>query len=380
MKSVSGAERIKVVADEAVPYIRGVLEPFADTTMLPGNAITGKTVRNADALIIRTRTIANGELLDGTGVRFVATATIGTDHIDTDYCRRKGIVCVSAPGCNAGSVKQYLTAALLKICIFRSTDPCHLTLGIIGAGHTGTQVASAARALGMKVILNDPPRERVEGKGVFTDLRRLAKESDIVTLHVPLTMKGRDATFNLAGRDLIAVMKKGAWLINASRGGITDENEVKKALGSGRLGGYVADVWRSEPAADPELVEMSYLATPHIAGYSADGKLNGSRMVLEALAEHFSLPLVLPDYSILPAPRDADIITGMSENDRLHSIMEAVTRSYDIEAESRRFKSSPERFEEIRNNYSLRREFHAYTVSGPSHVVEICRNLGFRIG
>jgi len=370
---------IRVVADEAIPFMSGVLEHLTDLSLMQGRLISRQTIHNADALIVRTRTVCNSSLLGGTRVKFIATATIGFDHIDTAYCRKNGILFANAPGCNAESVKQYLTAALIKICIERGIDPTLLTLGVIGAGHTGSRVASSASALGMRVLINDPPRQRKEPNIKFSELKDLAKESDILTLHVPLTMTGRDGTFHLAGKELIASMKRGSWLINTSRGGVTDEYEVKRALWSGQLGGYVADVWSSEPAADNELIAMSYLATPHIAGYSADGKLNGARMVLEALAGHFSLPLALPDSGILPVPPDAIITLNPSESDTSTSVLQAISRSYDIEAESRRFKSSPGSFEEIRNNYPLRREFHAYKVSGPDPVIDICRNLGFRI-
>lgn len=367
-----------VVADESIPYLKEYLEPYTDFVSMPGSEISRQTISDADALIIRTRTICNRDLLEGTGVSFIASATIGYDHIDTSWCSRNGIAWANAPGCNAGSVMQYLTAALLNICLCQGREPSELTLGVIGYGHTGTRVADAAKSLGMRLLINDPPLQRRKGAGMFVPLSGLLKESDIVTLHVPLTFSGRDATFHLAGREFLGAMKHGSFLINTSRGGVTDEKEVRRALACGRLKGYVADVWEGEPFADTELIAMSHLATPHIAGYSADGKMNGTRMAIEALANHFSIPLKLPENSIIQHPGDEKIFIEDGYPDITAAVKMAVARTFDIEAESSRFKSSPAGFENIRNNYPLRREFHAYTVEGPDPVTRICRRIGFR--
>ena len=272
---------------------------------------------------------------------------------------------------------QYITAALLHLCIKYGLEPSGLTLGVVGVGHVGSKVAAAASSLGMRVILNDPPRQRVEKLNIFTPLNRLLGESDIVSLHVPLTLTGHDATFHLAGREYISAMKRGSFLINTSRGGITDEDAVKRGLLSGQLRGYIADVWSGEPAADQEMIDMAEIATPHIAGYSADGKLNGSRMTLSAFADHFSIPLLLPGNELLPSPENNTIIAGEvaeSDTETLHRI---IKHTYDIDSESIQFKSEPENFEALRNNYPARREFVAYKVSGAHPAAEVAGNLGF---
>lgn len=372
-----GNHRISIVADDAIPFLKGIPEPVANVKYIRGADITAQHLAGSDALLVRTRTACNKSLLDGTGVSFIATATIGFDHIDTQYCRKNGIVWTSSPGCNSGSVMQYMIAALLHLCSKYGLEPERLTLGVVGAGNVGSKVAAAAGMLGMNVLINDPPRQRREGSRRFTTLKKLVKESDIITFHVPLNLKGRDATFHLAGREFIGEMKRGSFLFNTSRGGVTDEEEVKRALWSGQLRGYAADVWSREPSADNELVEMAEIATPHIAGYSADGKLNGTRMVLEALAGHFKLKVVLPMAEVLPVPANPII----KIDDFAGTIPEVLNRTimatYDIAAESMRFKSDPEKFEEIRNNYPVRREFPAYTLEGDHPASIIAAGLGF---
>jgi erythronate-4-phosphate dehydrogenase len=356
------SRRVSIVADEAIPFLKGVAEPWCDVNYIKGSEIIRPSLTSADALIVRTRTLCNRSLLEGTPVTFIASATIGYDHIDTAYCKKNGVGWSNAPGCNSGSVMQYMTAAILHLSVRFGLEPGQLTIGIIGAGHVGSKVAAAAAALGMKVLINDPPRQRREGSPGFTPLPRLLKEADMVTLHVPLSATGRDSTFYLAGREFIASMKRGAFLINTSRGGVTSEEEVKRALWSGQLKGYIADVWEREPVADTELTEMAEIATPHIAGYSADGKLNGTRMALQAVADRFKIPIILPATDLLPAPRESTITTPDRMSSTAELLYQIVQQTYNIAEESRLFKSSPTQFESFRNNYPLRREFGAFTL------------------
>lgn len=369
-----------IIVDDAIPYIKGFPEQFANVIYLPGSEISRHHLAGVDALVIRTRTKCNEALLSGTPVKFIATATIGFEHIDIRYCKKKSIIWANAPGCNAGSVMQYVVAALLHICVNYGLDPSKMTLGVIGAGHTGSRVAEAAGILGMRVLVNDPPRQRKEKATVFTDLPELLSESDVVTLHVPLNHSGRDATFHLAGGAFLSSMKSGAFLINTSRGDVSDEKAVKKALQDGRLKGYVADVWSGEPEPDRELIEMSLLATPHIAGYSADGKLKGTLMALSALTDHFGISVSLPGENLLPLPEKTTIDTaecqGLSLVNRLNCI---VSTSYDITGESGRFVRAPDRFEYIRNNYPPRREFGAFMVRTDKNAGPLVSKLGFKI-
>ncbi len=371
--------RISIVADDAIPFLKGILEHQGEISYIKGSEITRTLLINTDALLVRTRTICNKSLLEGTRVSFIATATIGYDHIDTQYCSKNGIKWTSAPGCNSESVKQYMVAALLHLCIKNGLEPERITLGVVGAGNVGSKVAEAAAMLGMKVLINDPPRQRLEGSGLFTPLKKLVRDSDIITLHVPLNLSGRDATFHLAGREFIEAMKRGSFLFNTSRGGITDEEEVKRALWNGHLKGYVADVWSCEPAADKELIEMAEIATPHIAGYSADGKLNGTRMVLKAFADHFKLRVELPGMAVLQRPANEIIKLNDSGDTTIEVLNQMVTSTYNIAAESRQFKSDPDKFEVFRNNYPLRREFPAFTLEGDHPASVIGVRLGFRL-
>lgn len=376
--SKGSRNNISVVIDDAIPFIKGIVEPFASVLYLPGREITRERIMNADALIIRTRTTCNEKLLEGTRVSFIASATIGYDHIDTGYCRRRGISWTTAPGCNSGSVKQYMTAALLHLCDRFSLEPGHLTVGIVGAGNVGSKVASAAGALGFKVLVNDPPRQRREKKGGFVSLDHLVSHSDIVTLHVPLTLKGRDATFHLAGSRFIEKMKRGAFLINTSRGGVTGEEEVNRALLTGQLGGYIADVWSGEPAADRELISMSLIATPHIAGYSADGKLNATAMAIRSFSEFFQVSPAIPHTGLLPVPPDPSPDYSGLKASATEVIKRYVSHTYDIIADSERFKANPDYFEQLRNNYPPRREFGAFSVGSGLPLSDILMKLGFR--
>jgi erythronate-4-phosphate dehydrogenase len=379
LQGMVAGRKISAVVDEAIPFIRGVLEPHASVVYLPGSEISTGNLKHADTLIIRTRTLCNSSLLADTVIRFIGTATIGYDHIDTRWCRKKGITWAAAPGCNSGSVTQYMVATLLHLCLLSGREPAEFTLGVVGAGHVGCKVTAAARALGMRTLVNDPPRQRREKSDAFSSLKVLLRESDIITLHVPLTVSGRDATFHLAGRDFIGSLKRGAYLINTSRGGVADEEEIKRSLWSGRLGGYIADVWTGEPAADSELIGMAKIATPHIAGYSADGKLNGTRIILRELSDYFSLPLSLPDHGVLPVPGNPVITLPGIESGTTEALHGLVRETYDIESESRRFKSSPGMFESLRNNYSsTRREFHAYSITGAHPASVTAVSLGFR--
>ena len=209
---------IKIVADNKIPFLDGALEGVARVEYLPGAEISRSSLLDADALITRTRTKCNRELLEGTSIRFIATATIGYDHIDTDYCREKGIVWTNAPGCNSSSVEQYMVSIMLWLATHRSIDLKALSLGVIGVGNVGRKVASAARAMGMKVLLNDPPRERAEGNAEFVSLEELKEQADIISLHVPLNKGGLDNTEHLVNREFLTHLKSGAILINTSRG------------------------------------------------------------------------------------------------------------------------------------------------------------------
>jgi erythronate-4-phosphate dehydrogenase len=373
---------MKIVADDKIPFLRGALEPFAEIIYIPGKQISKKDLTDADALLIRTRTKCTESLLEGTKIRFIGTATIGFDHIDTQYCESQKIIWTNAPGCNSSSVQQYIAAALLKIA---SADNCNLegkTLGIIGVGNVGSKVEKLARAIGMNVLLNDPPRERLEGSDNFESFETVLSESDIISVHVPLNLPGEDSTYHLFNEDSFGKIKRGAWFINSSRGEVADTKSLKKSIEKGILKGTIIDVWENEPEIDRDLMQMSIIATPHIAGYSTDGKANGTAMVVNSLGKYFRLPFKNWYPRNVPSPAVPHIsieCRGKSEEEILR---EAVNHSYNIEEDNSKLRNSPADFEKLRGDYPLRREFTSYQIElkgGTEEVKQILSEIGFKI-
>lgn len=373
---------MKIVADDKIPFLQGVLEPFADIKYFPGNQITREILKHADALVIRTRTKCTPELLEGTSVQFIGTATIGFDHINAQFCDKQNIQWTNAPGCNSSSVQQYIAAALLKISSEFRFSLKDKTIGIIGVGNVGSKVEKFARILGMKVLLCDPPRARKEGNSNFTKLEILLGESDIVTIHVPLNFGNEDKTYHLFDEKSFKMMKKGAFFINSSRGEVVDTTSVKTVLRSGRLSGAVFDVWENEPDIDLELMTNVFVATPHIAGYSTDGKANGTAMVVNALSEKFNFPLKNWYPHEVPPPVQPVIeIDGKGKNNE-EIIKEAIDHTYNINEDDRKLRSSPADFEKLRGDYPLRREFPAYSIklsNSNKTILKLLEELGFKI-
>jgi erythronate-4-phosphate dehydrogenase len=279
-------------------------------------------------------------------------------------------------------VQQYIAAALLELECNHHFLLREKTIGIIGVGNVGSKVQRVAKALGMNVLLNDPPRERREGSSGFAELGTLLEQSDIITLHVPLNIVGEDQTYHLFDNENLKKVRNGTWFINSSRGEVAETSALRKALKSGRLAGAILDVWENEPDIDPELMSEAYIATPHIAGYSTDGKANGTAMVVDSLCRHFGLPLHdwYPDN--VPEPYTTVITincTGKSDSDILR---EAVAHTYDISEDDNNLRMSPSDFEKQRGDYRLRREFPAFTVQlieGTEKVKVILKELGFRV-
>ncbi len=373
---------MKIVIDEKIPFIRGVFEPWADVVYTPGRDIDAATVADADAMIVRTRTRCNSRLLEKSSVRIIASATIGFDHLDTAWLNKAGIKWVNAPGCNSGSVMQYVTAALLFLASRHSLDLQSLTLGVVGVGHVGSKVVRAARALGMRVLLNDPPRERREGAAEFAPLEQLLEESDILTLHVPLTLEGEERTRHLINGITLGRLRKNCILINSSRGEVADNAALRKALEDKVIRGAVLDVWEGEPEADRGLLALTDIATPHIAGYSVDGKANATVNSVRKVAAFLGIPL--PDWTpdSLPQPSEPviDLALHTTVTDPVDLAGEAIRHTYRIGEDDSRFRGNPEKFEYLRDNYGARREFGSYTVmNADPAAAEILSGLGFRI-
>ncbi len=373
---------IKIVADNKIPFLKGVLDEIAEVHYIPGRKIGHEHVKDADALIVRTRTKCDEHLLEGTPVKYIATATIGYDHLDIDYLKKKQITWGNAPGCNSGSVMQYVASSLAYITGKTGRPFKNLTMGIIGAGHVGRKVERLARLMGMNVLLNDPPRERKEGRNSFTDLELLLAESDIVTLHVPLNKSGRDKTLHMASHNFLSKMKKGAWLVNTSRGEVLNTGAVRESLLNEHTAGTILDVWENEPDIDRGLLELSDIGTPHIAGYSMDGKANGTAQSVRAISRFFGLGMDDWYPESIPSPSGSilQIENSLLSPEQLAKIV--FYHTYDILADSYRLKANPEYFEKLRDNYPPRREFGAFSVkfNDPAdRNIEILQSLGFKL-
>lgn len=336
---------MKVIVDNKIPYINEAIEKLADEVVyLPGASFTPEAVKDADALIVRTRTLCNRELLEGSQVRFIATATIGYDHIDTDYCQKAGIVWTNCPGCNAGSVEQYVHSVLLLLKREKGLDLEHSTIGVVGVGHVGSRVASMAKNMGMRILLNDPPRAD-KGEEGFVDLQTIAQECDIITFHTPLYKEGIYKTYHLADEAFFLSLQKQPFFINSSRGEVVDTHALLEARASGRVREVIIDTWEHEPLINEDLLKVAYIATPHIAGYSADGKANATRMSLEALCRFFHIEA---KFEIIPPA--LPLIEFSTDEE------EAFLQLYNPLLDSERLKNAPDKFEWFRGNYPLRRE------------------------
>jgi erythronate-4-phosphate dehydrogenase len=374
---------MKIVADDNIPFLKGVLEPYSEVTYLPGKQISRDTVKDADAILIRTRTKCTESLLRGTNVRFIGTATIGFDHIDTRYCAKHNIRWINAPGCNSSSVYQYIATALLKMASEFRFNLRAKTIGIIGVGNVGSKVEKLARTLGMNVLLNDPPRARKEGDKNFVTLGNILYDSDIITVHVPLSFVGQDKTYHLFNERSFKKMKKGAWFLNSSRGEVTDTVALKKTLESWKPGGAVLDVWENEPDIDLDLMALAFIATPHIAGYSTDGKANGTAMVVNSLCKYFNLAQESWYPGNVPPPQAPEISIGCKGKSDEDIIREAVFHTYDIAQDDINLRFSPSDFEKQRSDYPLRREFSSYRINlkgGTRRVQKMIERLGFMVG
>ncbi|MHB9055566.1 MAG: 4-phosphoerythronate dehydrogenase PdxB [Paludibacteraceae bacterium] len=353
---------MKIIIDKNIPYIQGALEAVADIEYLTYREMNPDTVRDADALIIRTRTKCNQSLLEGSRVKFIATATIGYDHIDTGYCAENGIVWKNAPGCNSLSVAQYLASVLCLLSKERNCDLNTKTIGIVGVGNVGTKIEKLAKAFGMKVLLNDPPRARLEGNENFVTLNEIALKADIITFHPLLNKEGIDKTYHLADEIFFRSLKRKPIIINASRGEVVKAEALRRALKDGFVSEVVLDCWENEPTIDLELLHDTFISTPHIAGYSADGKANATTQSVQSVSKFFRLGLDNWQPAELPKGFDIDL--------RNESIADFFLKTYDITADSSLLKSSPETFERQRSNYPVRREPKAYTENCPDEIEE----------
>jgi erythronate-4-phosphate dehydrogenase len=288
-----GTKSLQIVSDANIPFLREYFSDIATISTIPGEIICSETVKNADALLVRSITTVNERLLKDSRISFVGSATTGVDHVDLEYLAAESIGFANAAGENAESVVEYVLSALFSLAVERSESLEGKTVGIIGCGAIGSRLRDRLRALGLTVVVNDPPLADSPGDrdnvGEFLELRDLLSVSDIVTLHVPLTREGKYLTFHLIGTGELAEMRSGVWILNTSRGGIVDEEALRESFRQDRIGGLVLDVWEDEPIPDPWLHERADLATPHIAGYSVDARRNATRVIASAFCDHFSI-------------------------------------------------------------------------------------------
>lgn len=330
---------MKIIIEKNIPFIKGMLDNVAEVSYLAPDEINAAAMRDADALVTRTRTRCDASLLDGSKCRFIATATIGTDHIDLDYCRSHGITVKNAPGCNAPAVAQYVFAVIAKL---RGLDT-GFTLGVVGAGHVGSIIVDWAKDMGINTLVCDPPRADAEGKEGFTDIEEIARKCDVITFHTPMTRDGKYPTFHLLDRNLVDKMERKPLIINSARGPVTDTQALLYGLHSGKIGCAAIDCWENEPGISPELLDLAAVATPHIAGYSREGKIRATRMSLDSLTSYFGLPKVEMAEKV---PEGA--ATGVT--------LASVSSSYNPLDDTEALKSSPESFEKLRNTYNYRDE------------------------
>lgn len=352
---------MKVVADSAIPFLKGVLEPFADVRYVAGTLISAADVRDADALLVRTRTHVDRQLLENSPVKFVATATIGTDHLDKKILDAQKIFWMNAPGCNATSVAQYVTSALMKLSLKFKEPLRGKTLGIVGVGHVGREVLRVAKALGLNVLPCDPPRARDESSDEFVSLETVLQKSDIVTLHVPLERSGEFPTFHLADETFFEKIRSSAWFLNASRGEVVKTAALKNALAKKQIRAAVLDVWENEPNIDAELLRMVDFGTPHIAGYSRDGKANATTQIVRGLARFFSIEQLL-EFKAEPSENLPPILYDESGHDNDDCVRDLILKTYDIDRDSTSLKRNISDFESLRNHYPVRREPCAYSI------------------
>ncbi len=373
---------MKVIVDDKIPYIKGALEPFAEVVYLPGKNTTPEVVKDADVIITRTRTICNEKLLAGSKVSMIATATIGFDHIDTEYCDNAGIEWTNAPGCNSWSVAQYIMAALHTLALEKKLTLSEMTIGVVGAGNVGSKVAALCNAIGMSVLVNDPPRQRAEGDAGFVSLKEIQENADIITIHTPLTLDGEDKTFHIVDQSFIDACKDSVFVINCARGEIFETSSVVDALTSGKINEAIVDCWENEPDIDQELLDRTFISTPHIAGYSRDGKANGTSMSIQAISRKFDLGIDNWQCENIELPENTFIEIDGSGKTTQQIIAEAVLFTYPILKDSNRLKNSILTFEKQRGDYPVRREFPVYSVkvkNASADVIKILSDLGFQI-
>jgi erythronate-4-phosphate dehydrogenase len=354
---------MKIVADIRIPFLREGVETVGELTLVEAGEIEPPAVDDADVLFVRTRTRCDENLLKNSKVKFIGSATIGFDHIDTQWCESRGIQWTNAPGCNSDSVVQYIASAFAWLHHHSGFDPDGLTIGIVGVGQVGSRVASLARMLGMEVLLCDPPREEAGDDEKFVSLAEIAEKADVVTLHTPLTTQGGHPTHHLINASWFDTASKAQLFINTSRGEVVDTIALRNWLSNNPSVMSVIDVWENEPEPDLQLMQLVTIATPHVAGYSLDGKANGTAQVVNAMKSHFKKGSSSRWYPTqLPQPEQPLLYIDCDDLTDNEVCFRAFLHSYDISRDDFHLRHDPSSFENYRSEYPLRREWNAFTL------------------
>ncbi len=369
---------MKIVADDSIPFLKGIPEKFAEVRYLSVPDFFREQIKDADILMVRTPNKCTKELLQGTNVKFIASTTIGFDHIDIDYCKESGIKWMNCPGCNAVSVAQYMLASLIELSRRKSINLKELLFGIVGVGNVGKAVENIYRAYGLNYLKCDPLRAEKEANNDFTNLKTIAGKCDVISFHVPLEKNGKYPTFHLANESFFRSLKKKPYIINVARGAVINTQDLLRAKKEGMIEGMIIDCWENEPDISLELLNETIIATPHLAGFSADGKANGTRMCLEAISKEFNVNIENLNSQTQPKQPfnpviDLNIFPG-------NKIDNAILTTFSPLYEDERLRNSPGMFEYLRTHYDNPREFHAYTViNADENERIILENLGFRV-
>lgn len=378
-----------IFADENIPLVKEAFREFGEVITCSGRDMSREKLKDAEVLLVRSITKVNHELLEGTRVKFVATATIGTDHIDIDYFNKQGIGFASACGSNAASVAEYVMTALLCLANRIGFKLEGMSIGVIGAGNVGSRVVDMAEGLGMEVLENDPPLRRKTKDARYKKIQDVIN-ANIITLHVPLTYDGMEATFHMVNEKFLSGLRKDAIFINTSRGPVVETGALYGCIKKNKFQAVVLDVWENEPDIDRALLKSVDIATPHIAGYSFDGKVNGTSMIYKACAEFFGLKPAWKQRDFMPeAPIREIEITGTDAEDE-KVIYNAVRRLYDIEKDDialrkilgLRQKERGAYFDRLRREYPVRREFFNTAVKirdNSEKLKDKFLSLGFKI-
>ncbi|WP_375122453.1 4-phosphoerythronate dehydrogenase PdxB [Pseudomonas sp. LW8] len=357
-----------IVADENIPLLDAFFAGFGDIRRVPGRSIDRATVEQADVLLVRSVTNVNRALLEGSKVRFVGTCTIGTDHLDLDYFNEAGICWSSAPGCNARGVVDYVLGSLMTLAEIEGVDLTQRTYGVVGAGEVGGRLIKVLKGLGWNVKVCDPPRQAAEG-GDYVSLEQIIEQCDVISLHTPLTRSGDSATWHLFDQQRLQQLKQGAWLINAARGPVVDNAALREVLLEREDLQAVLDVWEKEPEVDPALAELCVLATPHIAGYSLDGKQRGTAQIYQAYCAFSGQPAAIQLSDLLPATWLSEVSLH-GDSDPAWALAMLCRGVYDPRRDDADFRRSlvgnvaeqRAAFDALRKQYPVRREIEGLKV------------------